>query len=270
MKRVYLEITDACNLNCPFCSYPKGNTFMEYADIEHHVRQIRPFCSYLYLHMLGEPLLHPDFERILDLLDKENMDLQLVTNGLLLNRYPDLLKHRCLRKLSVSLHSINHVPVSEDYFRTIDGLIENDQDRNIELRFYGKQQLDERLQAYLQHLEDACGFTETSKKGSYNLKNHVYVYFSDFFEWPQIDAPSVSDEGTCHGATDMIAINVHHDVTLCCLDPKAYNKIGNLKEKDLSKILSSKTYLNYLADFRRHYFSSELCQRCSYRTRFNS
>ena len=270
MKRVYLEITDECNLNCPFCSYPKGHSFMNYKDIEDHIRQIKEYCRYLYLHILGEPLLHPDLDEILDLLDEEKMSLQLVTNGILLHRYPDLLNHDCLRKLSVSMHSVSHLQISDDYFRTIDHLIENDNKKNIELRFYDKKTLDDRLLVYLKHLEDVYGFEETSKKDSFRLKNHVYVYFSELFEWPQIDAPFVSEQGICHGAIDMIAINVHHDVTLCCMDPKAYNSIGNLKEKDLSEILSSDKYLNYLKEFRQHRFSSDLCKRCSYRTRFNS
>ncbi|MBQ6559524.1 MAG: radical SAM protein [Erysipelotrichaceae bacterium] len=270
MKRVYLEITDACNLNCPFCTYPKGDSFMDLSDIEDHIRQIREFCNYIYLHILGEPLLHPDFEKILDLLDDLMMSLQLVTNGVLLKEHPDLLKHDCLRKLSVSMHSVNHMTVSDDYFKTIDRLVENDLGKNIELRFYAREQLDAHLQGYLKHLEETYGFKETSKEGSYSLKNHVYVYFSELFQWPEIEAPFVSEQGSCHGAIDMIAINVHHDVTLCCLDPKAYNSIGNLKEKELSKILSSENYLNYLNEFKQHRFSSELCKRCSYRTRFNS
>ena len=69
MKRVYLEITDACNLRCPFCAYEKGNSFMSLDQIDDYTSQIKPFCNYIYLHILGEPLLHPDFEKILDILD---------------------------------------------------------------------------------------------------------------------------------------------------------------------------------------------------------
>ena len=61
MKRVYLEITDACNLRCPFCTYEKKDHFMSLEQIDDYTSQIKPFCDYLYLHILGEPLLHPDF-----------------------------------------------------------------------------------------------------------------------------------------------------------------------------------------------------------------
>ena len=128
MKRIYLEITDACNLNCPFCTYEKGHSFMSLDKIEDYIRQIKPFCSYIYLHILGEPLLHPDFEKILEILDDNEMNLQLVTNGTLLDKYPDLLKHPCLRKLSISLHSISDLDISPAYFTTIDHLLEENED----------------------------------------------------------------------------------------------------------------------------------------------
>ena len=118
MKRVYLEITNSCNLNCPFCTNSKGNDFLSLSQIDDYLSQIKPYCSYIYLHILGEPLLHPQFDKILKLLDEKQMDLQLVTNGTLLSRYPDLMKHTSLRKLSISLHSINkshyiHSPIQQ-------------------------------------------------------------------------------------------------------------------------------------------------------------
>ncbi|MBR4421067.1 MAG: radical SAM protein [Erysipelotrichaceae bacterium] len=270
MKRIYLEITDACNLNCPFCTYPKGHSFMPLDRIEDHLKQIKPICDYVYLHILGEPLLHPDFDQILCLLDQLEMSLQLVTNGILLPKHPDLLEHPCLRKLSVSVHSVNHLKIGNDYFDSLDQLILDPHGKNIELRFYDRDHLDDDLQAYLKHLENTYDFKDTSKSDSYEVKRHVYVYFSELFRWPEIRDPFLSDQGTCHGAIDMIAINVHSEVTLCCLDPLAYNSIGNLTDQSLQEILSSKQYLEHVEAFRQHRLLSPLCQRCSYRTRFSS
>ena len=90
MKRVYLEITNACNLNCSFCTNKKGTTFMSLDDIDNYLNQIKEFGNYIYLHVLGEPLLHPNFDQILKLLDEKDFNLQLVTNGILLNKYPNI------------------------------------------------------------------------------------------------------------------------------------------------------------------------------------
>ena len=267
MKRVYLEITNACNLNCPFCTYEKGNSFLTLKQIEDCLVQIKQFCDYIYLHLLGEPLLHPDFEKILDLLDEYGFKLQLVTNGTLLYRYPNILNHKCLRKLSISLHSISNIDIDDHYFETIDKLIE-DNDKVIELRFYDRDNLDDRLNKYLLELEERYGCSDTKRKNSYKLKDNLYIYFEKMFRWPDINDPIIGEDGTCHGAIDMIAINSKLDVTICCLDPEAHNKIGNLKKEKLKDILGSKEYLDYIDSFRNHQLRSELCKRCSYRLRF--
>ena len=270
MKRIYLEITNSCNLNCPFCSYEKGHDFMSLKQIDNYLDQIREYCNYIYLHILGEPLLHPDFERILDLLDEKKMQLQLVTNGTLLERYPDIFKHDCLRKLSISLHSVNDLDISDNYYETINKLIEADKKAVLELRFYDKDNLSTDLIAYLKKLKDSYGLKETKRHNSYQIKENVYVSFAEMFKWPDIDHEIISETGTCHGGVDMLAINVNSDVTLCCLDPKAYNSLGNLKEVSLKQIIESEEYKKICSDLQNHKIDKDLCKRCSYRLRFLS
>lgn len=268
MKRVYLEITDSCNLNCPFCSYDKGNNFLSLDKIENYLLQIKKYCNYIYLHIIGEPLLHPNFNEILDILDRYDMYLQLVTNGTLLYRYKDILKHSCLRKLSISLHSINNIDINDDYFDVIDSLISND-DVNIELRFYDFDNLDDKLNRYLNSLIDRYDLKITSKDNSYRIKDNVYIYYSNLFKWPDIDDKFISDEGYCLGGKDMIAINSKGDVCICCLDPKAINKIGNMNENSLDEILESPIYKEHLDNLKKHKLTFELCKKCTYRSRFD-
>ena len=268
LKRVYLEITNSCNLNCPFCTNEKGNNFLPIDEIKNYIDQIKPICNYIYLHILGEPLLHPNFEEILEYLDNKQMHLQLVTNGTLLYKYPNILNHSCIRKLSISIHSINNININEQYFLTINKLIENNTDKKIELRFYDKNNLSNQLNDYLNYLKNKYSFELTSKINSYKIKENTYIYFEELFNWPQITDKDISNTGTCRGAIDMIAINCNSDVTICCLDPKAYNKIGNLKKNTLADILNSDLYLNYIKEFNSRIISSELCKKCSYRLRF--
>lgn len=270
LKRVYLEITNSCNLNCPFCTNEKGNDFLEIVDIKNYIDQIKPYCNYIYLHILGEPLLHPNFEDILDYLDKKEMQLQLVSNGTLLYKHPNILKHACLRKLSISIHSVNNIDINDDYFQVINKLIDSNTNKNIELRFYDKNNLSEQLKQYLSYLKQNYSFEITSKTNSYKIKQNVFIYFEELFNWPNINDPEISDNGTCHGGIDMIAINSKSDVAICCLDPKAYNFIGNLKSSSLLDILNSDIYKNYVNQFKQNKITSELCKRCSYRLRFKA
>ena len=270
LKRFYLEITNSCNLDCPFCTNEKGHDYLSLTEIDDYTSQIKEYCDYIYLHILGEPLLHPDFTEILDILDKKELKLQLVTNGVLLDEHLDIFQHECLRKLSISLHSVNNLHIDDSYFRTIDKIIEMNHDCHIELRFYDQDSLDDELSAYLSSLKQRYGFLITPKTNSYRLKDKVYLYFADLFKWPDINDPYISCTGSCHGGIDMLAINSRSDITLCCLDPKAYNRLGNLKSTSLKKIIESAEYQQIINDLKHHKLDNELCQKCSYRLRFKS
>lgn len=242
---------------------------MSLKDIDKCLKDIKPVCDYIYLHILGEPLLHPDFERILDLLDEHDLKLQLVTNGTLLHKYPDILNHKCMRKLSISVHSINNHPVDDIYFDTLKNLIENSNNSTIELRFYDHENLDKKINNFLDELRSAYNVTSTRRNDSYKLKDNVYIYFQKLFRWPNINDEVIGYKGKCHGGRDMLAINSDMDVTLCCLDPYAHNKLGNLKENSLSEIMSSEEYKEIISNFRNGKIIKELCAKCSYRLRFD-
>lgn len=269
MKRGYLEITDACNLNCPFCTNSKGNSFISLEDFDLYTTQIKEYTNYLYLHVLGEPLLHPNFEEILNILDKKGFNLQLVSNGTLLSNHLNILNHQCLRKLSISIHSINNIDIEDNYFKTIDYIIEHNDDKYIELRFYGKENLNDKLNNYLKELEDRYSFNITPKINSYSIKNNVYVYFEEIFDWPSLDNKDYGLYGTCKGAKNQLAILHNGDVTLCCLDPKGINKIGNLKENTLKEIIESNEYKKIIQHMNDNKLTKELCRHCSYRLRFS-
>ena len=268
MKRVYLEITNRCNLDCPFCTYKKGNTYLSIDEIESYIKQIKHYCSYIYLHILGEPLLHPDFNKILNILDENDMQLQLVTNGTLLNQYPDLLNHKCLRKLSISIHSINNLNINKEYYETINNIIEYNNNKTIELRFYDKGNLNKELLNYIDFINNKYQLSPTKKNNSFKIKDNVYLYYEELFKWPDINDEIIGYQGYCHGGIDMLAINHNSDVCLCCLDPLAHNKIGNLKVNTLKEIIESDKYKNIIDNFRQRNIICDLCSKCSYRLRF--
>ena len=268
MKRIYLEITNCCNLNCPFCTENKGQRFLNLTEIDNYTNQIKEVCDYIYLHVLGEPLLHPNFDEILSMLDDKDINLQLVTNGTLLHKYPDIFKHQCLRKLSISLHSINHLKIDKQYFEVIDELINSNHQASLELRFYYPSSLDDSLRTYLNSLYQRFNIKETSKTSSFKLKDNTYIYFQEFFTWPNMNHPFISDIGKCHGLIDQLAILSNGDVSSCCLDPLGINALGNLKKNTLKDILNSKKYLDTVKALKDKKLILPLCQHCSYHNRF--
>lgn len=268
IKRVYLEITNACNLDCPFCSNEKGHSFMSLDVVKDYLNQIKEISDYVYLHVLGEPTLHPDFDAIMDYCEEINLHVQLVTNGTLLVKHPHLFENKALRKCSISLHSINNSQMKEEYFNFILNLLNKPLNATLELRFYDFNNLDNDLKTFLNELQNVFGLKLTDKVNSYKLKENVYVYFNELFDWPKMSDKTISNHGKCHGAIDQIAILHNGLVTTCCLDPYGQNYFGDLKKNSLKEILSSKQYQEIVTNLRKQVLILDLCKKCSYRTRF--
>ena len=106
-SRAYLEITNVCNLACAFCpGTTREKRFMTPEDFALLAKKLRPYTAYLYLHVMGEPLLHPQLAEILRVCTALDYRVCLTTNGTLLpEKLPLLRDCPALHKVSVSLHS---------------------------------------------------------------------------------------------------------------------------------------------------------------------
>ena len=107
LKKAYLEITNVCNLSCDFCPgtrRPKG--FISPENFALLAGKLRPHTQYLYLHLMGEPLLHPQLSELLEIAAKQDFKVMITTNGTLLPRQAQLLATAStVHKISISLHS---------------------------------------------------------------------------------------------------------------------------------------------------------------------
>ena len=70
LRSLYIEVTSSCNLRCKGCyrtvhDYKSKNKFISFDDFKKYVDQ-SPRASSLYLHGLGEPILHPDIKKIIE------------------------------------------------------------------------------------------------------------------------------------------------------------------------------------------------------------
>ena len=70
-RKVYLEISNICNLNCAFCpGTRRRQRFMTAEEFAAIAEKLRGAVQYLYLHVMGEPLLHPALPQILAAAEK--------------------------------------------------------------------------------------------------------------------------------------------------------------------------------------------------------
>ena len=118
--KIYIEITNVCNLDCSFCHGTKRRpcTISE-ADFELYAKKIADFTDYVYLHVMGEPLLHPRLEELINIAHRTGLKSSITTNGTLLKKQlPMLVKNADkLYKISISLHSLEaNSGVDEDEY----------------------------------------------------------------------------------------------------------------------------------------------------------
>lgn len=238
------------------------------------INQIKEITPYIYLHVQGEPLLHPQLNEILNICDQNNMKVQLVTNGIELKKSFFILNHPSLRKLSISIQSIEFNNISiEEYTENIFKLINkisNGNTINCELRFWREDQLNmNRTKKCLELIKNRYNFEETKKKNSYKIANHVYIDFSPSFEWPNLNEKNINEVGYCHGGIDQIAILSDGTVTACCLDANGEINFGNIFNESLSTILNNERYQNMINNLKKHKLIEPLCKKCTYRQKFH-
>lgn len=264
-KRIYIEITNNCNLNCSFCS--KTNKLKRYLSInefENILRKVNYYTDYIYLHVKGEPLLHPDLDKILDLLDKYNKKVIITTNGTLLKeRLDTLLKHNIYR-INISLHSENS---KENYLENIlDSVEKLKVNTIISYRFWTLDalQMDARTKNYIDKIKDFYNTNEIYN--NVKLCSNVYLSLDNKFEWPS-QASSNSD-GHCLGGKTHIGVLCDGTVIICCLDSDGESNLGNIFETSLENILNSEKYKNIITSFQNNKCYLGICKKCSYKDRF--
>ena len=109
IKTVYVEITNQCNLNCATCYNWSGlnrkRIELSFEQIENIIKLFFPYGLKRFLLSGGEPTLHSEFEKILDLIDKyPQITFGIVTNGTNQNKkLLEFLNTRDNLKLQISL-----------------------------------------------------------------------------------------------------------------------------------------------------------------------
>ncbi len=267
-KKIYIEITNICNLNCSFCS--KSNRLkkeMSINEFEEVLKKINNYTEYIYLHVKGEPLIHKDLDSILSLTKKYHKKVCITTNGVFLKDKLDILnKYDNIYQINISLHSENiKKSYLEDILYSIDKLVYP----YISLRFWtlDKGLMDNKTKQYLEIIKSKYHIDEI--KNNIKLKNKTYLSLDDKFIWPDINN-NYNKDGYCLGGKSHIAILSDGTVSICCLDSEGISNIGNILTNNLEELLSSEKYHNTIKYFQNRKCFLDICKHCSYKDRFNN
>ena len=272
LKRIYLEISDYCNLSCKFCTSPRRNkNMLNLDDYKNIVNKINGHAKELYLHVLGEPLVHPYIFEMIDYAS-EYFNVNITTNGRLIKKLHNNLINAKISKMNISLNSSYDLDNNElfNYLSLITKFIDDKQqvDSNItiNLRLWAYDLNDEHTKIIIEYLEKYYDI-KIENKNNIRLKPKVILTFEDSFEWPNLNNPYNTDKGTCLGLKTHVSILSNGDVGVCCLDTLCDSKLGNIFDSSFDEIINSQKVKDIIKGFNDNKLVLDICKHCTYHNR---
>ena len=262
-KKIYVEITNICNLKCPFCSVDnREKKEMKLEEFENVLIKINDYTDYVYLHVKGEPLLHSKFEQILDLCKKYNKKVNITTNATLLEQKLESIIKSSVRQVNISLQSIVDINIVKNIIRCADILAEND--IKVQYRMWVEIEKENEI---LKLLETRYNVKINSEKNNIKLDENIYFNKDKEFIWPSLDNDILQEEGTCYGTRTHIGILSDGTVIPCCLDSKGIISLGNIFKCTMEELVDGKRFKNMRKNFQNNKLCEELCKKCGFAIR---
>ena len=284
--RIYIELTNVCGLSCSFCPTKElPSTQMDLDFFESIIKQAKSYTKEIACHVMGDPLTQSNLHAYLDIIHRHGLKAMLTTSGYFLKKHSyDTLFHPCVKQINISLNSFNKNDTSwsfEQYIAPILALCHVKLERKVELfvnlRVWN---LDEIMseKVFNQTLFNTLGQAFNiplvlediymQKPKSIRLDNKILIHFDNYFEWPSLKNKNYGD-GMCQGLQSHIGILADGRVVPCCLDGDGIIELGNLHHKSLDFILGDSRASQMIDGFKNNKAQEELCQKCSYKDRFN-
>ena len=255
--------------------------------------EVHPMGENFYLHLMGEPLNHPQLGEILDICSSYGVKTNITTNGTLLAKKGDDILSREVRNVSISLHSFeaNSLNISlQKYLGDITDFCRKALGRKtvVELRLWNmsresltdKNNLNCQIVEYLnsslqpdcdiwQQIESTFFSMEKNRKKNFRLKDNIFLGMSERFEWPCIEnAPEEICKGFCYGLRNQIAILADGTIVPCCLDSDGNIPLGNIFESKLQDVIQNKRSRAIYDGFTNQKAVEPLCRSCGYMKKY--
>ena len=273
-SRVYVEITNICNRACSFCPGTKREKRrMMIPEFSLILDKLEGVTEYIYLHVMGEPLTHPELIDFINLASERGFKCSITTNGTLLSkRYEELLNSK-IYKVNISVHSFENGDREEylSYLNSCFDFADKASERGIltVLRLWNRGYDNGRNIDTLQALRDKFRGEEWREGASgFRIRHKLHLEWGDRFEWPDVECDELGDAVFCHGLGDHFGILVDGRIIPCCLDREGVIELGNAYTDDIKAALSSPRAENMREGFKCKKATEELCRKCGYARRF--
>lgn len=259
-KKIYIETTNLCNLNCDFCiKNRRKKEIMTIQNFKIILSKIKNYTNYIYLHILGEPLLNPKLNEFILLASNECFNINITTNGYLIDKIKD---NKNIRQVNISLHSFDvkyNVELKKylnNIFDSVEKLIKND--TYVSLRLWVKNKYSEDI------INEVNNYYKVNITKNTKIKENLFFNFEKQFIWPDLNNSYYNESGKCYGLTDHIGILVDGTIVPCCLDTLGIINLGNIFKEEIDEILNKKTVIKMIEGFKNNKKEMELCKHCNF------
>ena len=272
-KKVYVEITNICNMNCSFChGHSRAHRQMTEDEFTLILNKLKGYTDYIYYHLMGEPLTHPLIHRFINMAGERGFKSIITTNGTLLNQRGDEIISAGVHKVNISLHSFED-GTEEAYISYVRGLADfaikaSDNGTIVVFRLWNEGCDDGRNAQALDLLRQMIHGEWKENTRGIKLRDRVFLEFDKRFQWPDKDEEIKGDRFYCYGLKDQFGILVDGTVVPCCLDSEGIINLGNIFDDDVATIINSDRANDMVEGFRCGKATEELCKRCGYAQRF--
>ena len=273
-QKIYVEISNLCNLSCAFCPGTRRTPGrMSPADFEKLLPKLRPYTDYLYFHIMGEPLCHPQLGEMLDLAGGYGFRVILTTNGTLLARQQGmLLAAEGLHKVNISLHAFEANDLAVPFDAYLADCFRFGQAAAGEklgvYRLWNRGGADARNGEILSAMEQYFPKPWREGRKGTQIGEKIYLEYGEKFDWPDLQAPEGTDKVFCYGLRDQLGVLWDGTVVPCCLDHEGDLALGNLFRQELEEILENPRAKKIYEGFSQRVAEEPLCRRCGYAKRF--
>ncbi len=250
------------------------------------VEKIKGSSKYLYLHLMGEPLLNPQLSHFCKLAKENGFEVMLTTNGTLLaDKGSFIYEEGNVKKVSISLQAADMKDGTprqicgkdfDTYLASVSDFAKKCGQKGVicVLRLWNisdgvdeNEYVTEKLHTLFpdKWIKNRSGFKLCDAPRG---ESEIYLEYGEKFDWPDAENGSDSDVSYCYALSDQIGILCDGTVVPCCLDADGSVALGNIFEKELCEILSSQRAKKLLDSFEKREPCEKLCKTCGFAKRF--
>lgn len=263
-KKVYIEICNGCNLNCDFCiKNSRQVKYIKRDEYEYIINKIVGYTKEIYLHVLGEPLMHKDINYFIDYAHNMGILVNITTNGYLINKIKD---NKNIHRLNISMHSFNSrygIGIDE-YIDNVFDVVDSIRDKTfVSLRLWVKTENTKKILEYI-NKRYGTKILEIDNNKKIKISNNLIIDSFHEFIWPDINNSYYNENGRCNGLIDHFGILSTGEIIPCCLDSKGIINLGNIYQDNLEDVFNSKLVKEMREGFLNNKKCQELCRHCSF------